>query len=78
MADVTAEELQQRYPGLTDAAADTLEKLKNEFFAPDAKWTVADIKQMADGAAEEFREHHPEITEEAIQSLKWCYTFDNR
>lgn len=53
-----------------------IRELEDEFYASDARFIAADLKQMADLAEARFRELHPELSEEAIRALSWCYTYD--
>jgi hypothetical protein len=57
---------------------DLIHSLVDDFCFSDAEDEVADLAQMRDRAAAEFRGRHPEIAEDAVQALRWCYTFDNR
>jgi hypothetical protein len=50
--------------------------LEEEFYSSDARFVVADLKEMGDVAAGQFRQAHPELSDEAIRALAWCYTFD--
>jgi predicted Ser/Thr protein kinase len=34
------------------------------------------LNAAADRAAAVFTSHHPELTAEAIDALRWCYTYD--
>jgi hypothetical protein len=63
----------------SDTAADLmpgLRQLEDEFYASDAQFTVADLKEMGDVAADQFRRAHPEISDDAVRALAWCYTYD--
>ena len=53
-----------------------IHELKDDFYASDARFTVADLHEMGQKAASDFRAKHPEFDENAIQALAWCYTFD--
>jgi hypothetical protein len=55
-----------------------IEALAKDFYSSEAVHEVADLAEMGDRAAAEFRERHPEIAEDAVDALRWCYTFDNR
>lgn len=60
-------------------AADLLPQLRHledSFYASDARFTVADLKEMGHIAASQFHEIHPEISEDAVRALAWCYTYD--
>lgn len=63
----------------SEAAADLLiqvRHLEDSFYASDARFTIADLKEMGDVAASQFREIHPEISDDAVRALAWCYTYD--
>ena len=53
-----------------------IKELAADFYLSSARDTVADLSEMGDVAASEFRSRHPEISEEAVQALRWCYTYD--
>lgn len=53
-----------------------IRELKDDFYVSDARFTVADLRQMGDVAAEQFRKAHPEVGEDAVKALAWCYTYD--
>jgi hypothetical protein len=62
-----------------DRAAELVKRiheLTSEFYASDARHTVAELSEMGDLAAREFRRRHPELSDEAVDALAWCYTFD--
>lgn len=51
-------------------------QLEDEFYASDARFTAADLREMGEVAAAQFRSKHSEVSEEAVKALAWCYTFD--
>lgn len=53
-----------------------LRRIEEEFYASDASFTAADLKDMGDVAAAQFHVMHPEITPDAVEALAWCYTWD--
>jgi hypothetical protein len=53
-----------------------IRELEADFYASDARFTAADLKEMGDKAAVHFRKAHPEISEDAVEALAWCYTWD--
>lgn len=55
-----------------------LKGLKKEFDSADVSAVLSSLSDMGDAAAAQFRPKHPEITEDAIQALRWAFTFDNR
>lgn len=60
-------------------AADLLPRireLEDDFYASDARFTVADLAEMGNVAAEHFRKVHPEISDNAVLAFAWCYTYD--
>lgn len=55
-----------------------LHRLESEFYDSDAHTKVADLAEMGNIAARRFRDLHPELTSDAVDALKWCYTFDHK
>ena|SRR5215469_18108742 len=53
-----------------------IRQLEDDFYASDARFTVADLAEMGMVAASQFRQRHPETSEDAVQALAWCYTYD--
>ncbi len=51
-------------------------RLEDDFYRSDARLTADDLVLMGEQAAAEFRALHPEVGEDAVQALKWCYTYD--
>jgi hypothetical protein len=51
-------------------------KLVEEFYASDARFVVAGLKEMGNAAANQFREKYPELPDDAVRALAWCYTYD--
>ena len=51
-------------------------KLRDEFYASDARDTARDLSEMGSLAAAKFRKLHPELSDDSIQAFAWCYTFD--
>jgi hypothetical protein len=49
---------------------------RNDFYASDARFAVADLTEMGDVAVDHFRKAHPEVSDEAVRALAWCYTYD--
>lgn len=50
--------------------------LEADFCSSRARLTVSDLVEMGEQAANEFGRRNPKVSEEAVQALKWCYTFD--
>ena len=53
-----------------------LRALETEFYASDARHTVADLADMGAVAAARFQSIHPELSAAAVRALTWCYTYD--
>lgn len=62
-------------------AADLMPMLRfvvDEFYASDARYTAADLKEMETLSMEQFVKKHPSLPADAVRALAWCYTFDNK
>jgi hypothetical protein len=53
-----------------------IRELEDDFYSSDARYTTADVAEMASISVAQFMRKHPEIPEEAARALAWCYTFD--
>jgi hypothetical protein len=51
-------------------------ELENDFYESDARFTAADLVEMARVSAEQFMKKHPEVPDRAVRAFAWCYTFD--
>jgi hypothetical protein len=61
---------------LVIALLPSIRQLEDTFYASDARFRVADLKEMGDVAADQFCKLHPEISNDAVRALAWCYTYD--
>jgi hypothetical protein len=67
----------QRYGPMTAAKLmPVIKSLEDEFYASDARFTAADLAEMATLASEQFIRKHPGIDKDIVDALAWCYTFD--
>jgi hypothetical protein len=70
------ERLLEHFDSLVAAdLAPVIDHLDEEFYevGPDS---ADSLKASADLAAEVFAQHHSDLTAEAIDALRWCYTYD--
>ena len=67
----------QRYGAATAAKLmPVIKSLEGEFYTSDARFTAADLPEMAALASEQFIQKHPGIDKDIVDALAWCYTFD--
>ncbi len=55
-----------------------LRLMVEEFYASDARYTAADLKEMEASSMGQFVKKRPSLPTDAVRALAWCYTFDNR
>lgn len=55
-----------------------IKSLEDDFYASDARFTAADLAEMAVVASQQFAQQHPGIDQDILDALSWCYTFDFR
>lgn len=67
-----------RHLGRQEAAnlLPVVRELVDDFYSSDARYTAADLPEMARLASEQFLRKHPDSPDEAVRALAWCYTFD--
>jgi len=53
-----------------------IREAKDEFYASDARFLVADLANMAEQAKADFRRGRSDLSDEAVAALAWCYTYD--
>lgn len=63
-------------PDRAPSVLETLRALESDFYASDALIIAPDLVAMGDRAAQQFRARHPELSDEAVNALRWAYTFD--
>lgn len=52
-----------------------LQSLKADFYSSDARFTAADLSEMAAVASAHFEKKHPGIADEIVKAFAWCYTY---
>lgn len=55
--------------------ANEIAHLEEEFYEVQPT-DLESLNESADRAAAVFASRHPELTEEAVDALRWCYTYD--